>query len=110
MSRQNEPIVTVSIRPAAQAAGLTLSEIQRRTLFPLSLCRRYWHGTRTGTRRGPWLTAVSMHALGRFAAVIGVSPRAFIFVGPPPDDPDDGNTQIGAGLRDTRAGGQDTEA
>lgn len=72
--------IVVSVRPAATAAGITLSELQRRVALPMATVRRYWHGTRDGAVRGEPLGEVSLPILLKFSRVLGVPPSEFFFV------------------------------
>lgn len=76
----------ISIRRAAQRRGWSISEVQRRTLLPMPLVRRYWYGTRDGSADGAPLETVTLRALDAFCRVFGEPPGAFLL---PDDLPDD---------------------
>jgi DNA-binding Xre family transcriptional regulator len=57
------------LRDVATQQGLTMSELQRRTLLPMSTTQRYWHGV--GSSGAP-LRSISLEHLDLLCRVLGV--------------------------------------
>ncbi len=64
----------LKLREVAEAQGLNISQLQRRTGLDMGMVRRYWYNE---GRKGP-LTEVNLGALHKIAQVLGVKPGDLI--------------------------------
>jgi DNA-binding Xre family transcriptional regulator len=62
------------VRQAAEAKGISLSQLQRRADLGMSTARRMWYGTGDGREDGEPLQYVSLEVLEKIASVLEVEP------------------------------------
>lgn len=60
------------IRELAEAAGLNISQLQRKADITMGTARRYWYNTRDGKTEGDPLEELNLPVLHAIAKVLGV--------------------------------------
>jgi DNA-binding Xre family transcriptional regulator len=62
--------VRLFLKEIANNQGISMSELQRRTLLPMSTTQRYWHGV--GAKGEP-LQSINLDHIDRLCEVLGVN-------------------------------------
>ncbi len=75
--RQGLNMARLRLREIAEAQGMNMSQVQRRTGLTMGAVRRYWHN-QSGM--------VSLDALDKLAALLGMEPGELIGRGETPQD------------------------
>lgn len=68
----------IRLRELAEARGLNMSQVQRRSGLTMGTVRRYWYGTAAGKAKGEPLALVHLEALDALADLLGVQPGDLI--------------------------------
>ncbi len=63
-------MVRLQVKELAEARGFNISSLQRESKLDMGMVRRYWYNE----GKGQPLDGVSLSALGKIAAVLGVKP------------------------------------
>lgn len=65
----------LKVREIAEAQGLNMSQLQRKSGVTMPSVRRYWYNTKDGKSEGEALSEVNLSVLGAIASVLGVKTR-----------------------------------
>src|SRR5262245_49635547 len=65
----------LKVRELAEAQGLNMSQLQRKSGVTMPSVRRYWYNTRDGRSEGEALKEIDLGVLAAIAAVLGVKSR-----------------------------------
>lgn len=65
----------LKVRELAEAQGLNMSQLQRKSGVTMPSVRRYWYNTRDGKAEGEQLVEINLTVLGAIARVLGVVTR-----------------------------------
>lgn len=71
-------MLRLKVREFAEAQGLNMSQLQRRSQLTMGVIRRYWYNTVDGKEQGPPLEMVSLRSLQAMASVLGVTADSLI--------------------------------
>jgi transcriptional regulator with XRE-family HTH domain len=65
----------LKVRELAEAQGLNMSQLQRKSGVTMPSVRRYWYNTRDGKSEGEPIHEVDLTVLAAIAAALGVKSR-----------------------------------
>lgn len=65
----------LKVRELAEAQGVNMSQLQRKSGVTMPSVRRYWYNTKDGKAEGPPLSEVNLTVLAAMAAALGVKSR-----------------------------------
>lgn len=65
----------LKVRELAEAQGLNMSQLQRKSGVTMPSVRRYWYNTKDGKVEGQALKEVDLGVLAAIAAALGVKSR-----------------------------------
>lgn len=66
-------MVRLRVQEVAESRGMNLSQLSFKTSTSLTSVRRYWYGTKKGTRTGEPLRSIDLDVLERIAQALEVS-------------------------------------
>ncbi len=90
--QQELDMARLRLREIAEAQGLNMSQMQRRSGLTMGAVRRYWYNTSDGKENGPRLALVNLDALDSLARVLRVQPNELI--GPEQEQVDTAASQL----------------